>query len=150
MASVLSWQMSDEVLKSMEPIRDKEPRSTTDCHVGHSSPLLSLSALILLPADLNGVCACIPLRPNTSEATKTPGFINPKGRRICTRALGNYFRFHGVLSGNERSTYNYDTLPLLLLFFFKQWFLRNTGKWLVFICIYILNMPCRESVKTIF
>lgn len=67
MARALPWQRSDKGLKSMEPKRDKEPRSLTAMwgtnH--HCSPF---SALILLHDDPNDASVCVPPRSGTSEA----------------------------------------------------------------------------------
>lgn len=141
MARALPWQRSDKGLKSMGSIRDKAPGSLTAMggteHHCSPSQLWSFFMLILI------VPLCLSHQGQAPQRPKTPEFINPKGRPICTRALGNYFEFHGVLSGSERSTHNYNPLALLLSFC-KQWSLRNTKKCLVLLCIDILNMPCRK------
>lgn len=125
----------------MEPIRDKEPRSLTAMwgtdHHCSPSHLRSFFRLILM------VPLCVSHQGQALQRPKTPEFINPKGRPICTRAPGNYFEFYEVLSGSGRSTHNYNPLALLLSFC-KQWFLGNAGRCLVSICIDILNMPCTK------
>lgn len=109
MARALPWQRSDRGLKSMEPMRDEEPRSLTAMwgtdHHCSPSQLWSFFMLILM------VPLCGSHRGQAPQRPKTLEFINPKGRPIRTRALGNYFEFHGVLSGSERSTHNYNPSP---------------------------------------
>lgn len=54
------------------------------------SQLWSFFMMILM------VPLCVFHQGQAPQRLKTPKFINPKGRPICTRALGNYFEFHGV------------------------------------------------------
>lgn len=80
MARALSWQMRDKGLKSTEPKRNGELGSTTAVRGTHHrcSPLLLWDFFVLILM----VTVCTSLRSDTAEATKTPGFINPKGRQL--------------------------------------------------------------------